>query len=75
MTVNDNTTDVKGSGKLFKTLWPNSAEAEKKLATNEVKIPEKTLQKGRKCGSEAVSRNPKKAFSTILDVVFFLSYR
>ena len=66
--VKDETIKPERLGHHFKNRGKEFAEAGKKLSTNLMKNPKKTLEKGGKTGNAAVSRIPKAALATISDV-------
>ena len=71
MIVSDNTTKAEGLSSFFKNLGNISAEAGKKLATNVLKNPARTLEIGANVATAAASRNPKAALSTLPEVINF----
>ena len=71
MTVTDSTIKAEGLESFFKNLGRISAKASKKLLTNALKHPSRTLEIGANVATAAASRNPKAALSTIPEVINF----
>ena len=71
MTDSDNTIKAKGLSSFFKNLGKISVKAGKKLAANIRKNPGRALEIGANVATEAASRNPKAALSTLLEVISF----
>ena len=59
MIVSDNTIKAEGLGSFFKNLGRVSAKAGKKLATNVLKNPGRSLEIGANIATAAASGNPK----------------
>ena len=71
MIVSDNTIQAEGLGNFFKNLGKVSSRAAKKLATNALKNPGRFLEIGANVATEAATRNPKAALSTLPEVINF----
>ena len=71
MTFSDNTIPAKGPEKFFKNIAKTSAKATKKLATNVMKGPARSLEIGAKFGTAVVSNNQKATLSTFTEVINF----
>ena len=71
MTVSDNTIQAEGLGSFFKILGKVSAKVEKKLTTNGLKNPGRSLEIAANVATAASSRNPEAALSTLPEVINF----
>ena len=71
MIVRDNTIKVEGLGSFFKNLGKISSKAGKKLATNVLKNPGRTLEIVANIATAAATKSPKAALSTLPEVINF----
>ena len=71
MTVSDKTIQAEALSSFFKSLGKTSARSGKKLATNVIKKPARSLEIGANVATAAASRNPKAALSTLPEVIYY----
>ena len=71
MTVSDNTIKGEGLGSFFKNFGNISAKAGKKLAKNVISNPGRALDLTAKIATEAATKSPKAALSTLPEVINF----
>ena len=71
MTNSDNTIQADELGNFFKNLGKNSPKTGKKLATNVLKNPGRFLETGANVATDATSRSPKEALSTLPEIIHF----
>ena len=69
MTVSDKTVQAKERDSFFKSLEEISAKVSKKLATNVLENPSRTLDITEIIATANASKNPKKVISTLPDVI------
>ena len=71
MTVSVDTIKAEGLSSFFKNLGKISAKVGRKIATNVIKKPARSLEIGANVATAASSRNPKAALSTLPEVINF----
>ena len=71
MIISDNIIQAEGLGDFFKNLGNVSGKAAKKLARIAIKNPARFLEIGANVATAAVSKYPKGALSTLLEVINF----
>ena len=71
MIVSDNTIQSEELGRFFKNLGRISAKAGKKLATNALKNPGRTLEITSNIATAAATKSPKAALSSLPEVIIF----
>ena len=71
MTVSDNTIQAEGLGNFFKKLGKISAIAGKKLATNVLKNPGRSLEITSTVATATVTKSPKAALSSLPELTQF----
>ena len=71
MTVSDNTREAEGFSDVFKNLGKSSVKVGKKIAKNVLSNPGRALDITAKIATAAVSKNSKKALTTLPELISF----